>query len=147
MPDASRALSSGALADLHARCFTTPRPWNASEFDDLLATPGTFLCGDARGFSMGRVAVGEAELLTIAVAPECRRTGLGRARLDAFEAEARARGAQEAFLEVAVDNAAACALYTGAGFVLAGRRPRYYGTPDGRRIDALVMRKALSAKS
>ncbi|MBL3608935.1 GNAT family N-acetyltransferase [Rhodovulum sulfidophilum] len=139
-------MTPALLAALHARCFTTPRPWSAAEFEALLATPGTFLCGDAQAMALGRVAAGEAELLTIAVAPECQRTGLGRARLAAFEAGARARAAEEAFLEVATDNAAACALYRAAGFELAGCRPRYYTAPDGRCIDALVMRKALSSQ-
>ena len=45
-------------------------------------------------------------------------------------------GATAMFLEVATGNAAALALYTGAGFVEVGRRRRYYA--DGR--DALVLR-------
>lgn len=36
-----------ALAALHARAMTTPRPYTAAAFAELLATPGTFLQGDA----------------------------------------------------------------------------------------------------
>jgi [ribosomal protein S18]-alanine N-acetyltransferase len=43
------------------------------------------------------------------------------------------------FLEVAVGNAPAQALYRQAGFVEAGRRPRYYA--DGG--DALILRTPL----
>jgi len=132
-----------ALAALHARSFTTPRPWAAAEFETLLASPGAFVLGDAAGFVMGRVIAGEAELLTIAVAPEGRRRGTGRALLARFEDEARARGAEDAFLEVAADNTAACTLYLSAGYAQAGQRKGYYQAPDGTRIDALVLRKAL----
>ena len=31
------------LAALHARCFTTPRPWGEAEFVDFLADPLAFL--------------------------------------------------------------------------------------------------------
>ncbi|WP_212525021.1 GNAT family N-acetyltransferase [Actibacterium sp. MT2.3-13A] len=132
-----------ALAALHAGAFTTPRPWRAGEFETLLASPGVFVLGDAAGFVLGRVIADEAELLTIAVAPEARRQGKGRALVARFETEARARGAEDAFLEVAADNAPARALYHAAGYALAGRRKGYYHAPDGARIDALVLRKAL----
>ena len=132
-----------ALAALHARAFTTPRPWSAAEFGALLAAPGTFVLGDAAGFVLGRVIAGEAELLTIAVAPEARRQGKGRALVAAFEAEALQRGAREAFLEVAASNAAARALYLAAGYARVGQRKAYYEEPDGTRCDALVLRKDL----
>lgn len=131
------------LAALHDRCFTHPRPWGAAEFSDLIAGPGAYLCGDRAGFALGRAIGGEAELLTLAVAPDVRRQGLGRALLAAFEAEARTRAADTAFLEVAADNAPARALYAGAGYDQAGRRPGYYTATDGSRIDALVLRKPL----
>jgi len=45
-------------------------------------------------------------------------------------------------LEVAVDNAAAIALYEAAGFTVKGRRRRYYRRTDGN-VDAIIMRRAL----
>jgi len=131
------------MASIHAECFETPRPWSAVEFAAMLAGPGAFASLDAEGFVLGRVIAGEAELLTIAVRPEARRTGIGRRLLDRFEAEARAGGATYAFLEVVEDNAAALALYRGAGWAEAGRRRGYYKTPDGTRRDAVVMAKPL----
>ena len=108
------------LAALHARCFPGhPRPWSAAEFADLLAD--------------------EAELLTLAVAPEARRMGLARALLAEFAQVSSARGAHEAFLEVASDNAPAIALYTGNGWQGAGIRRDYYAPG----IDAVVMRLPL----
>ncbi len=130
-----------ALAALHAACFTThPAPWPATGFRDLLSDPATFLIAMPEGFLAGRVVAGEAELLTLAVAPAARRRGLARALLARFDAEAAARAATAAYLEVAEDNAAARALYAGAGWHPVGRRPRYYGP-----VAALILRKDLVA--
>lgn len=136
-------MTPDALARLHARCFSAPRPWSAAEFGTLLSGPGVFVLGDAQGILLGRALAGEAELLTLAVDPAARRRGLARRLLAAFEEEARARGADDAFLEVAAGNAAALSLYAGAGYVRAGRRRNYYQQPDGTPDDALVLRKPL----
>jgi ribosomal-protein-alanine N-acetyltransferase len=127
------------MAALHAAAFTRPRPWSEAEFAALLAAPGVFACTRAQGFALGRAIADEAELLTLAVHPEARRRGLGRALVAAFEAGARRAGARAAFLEVAADNAAALALYAGAGWRPAGRRPGYYAGTD-----ALVLCRALA---
>ncbi|MCV2882662.1 GNAT family N-acetyltransferase [Actibacterium sp. XHP0104] len=132
-----------ALAALHAACFTTPRPWSADEFRDLLAGQGCFLVSQGQGFALGRELAGEAELLTIAVHPDARRAGLGREILRAFETEAHAAGAIDAFLEVAADNLPAIALYQSRGYAQVGCRKGYYHPPQGPAIDALILRKAL----
>lgn len=135
-----------ALAALHARCFRSPPPWSAADFAGFLADPLCFLLveGDA-GFLLGRAVAGEAELLTLAIAPEARRLGLGRKLLSRFLYQAQLRGAERAFLEVAADNAPALALYESAGFSGAGRRRGYYQGPEGRRPDALVLARDLAA--
>jgi [ribosomal protein S18]-alanine N-acetyltransferase len=136
-------MRSDERAALHARCFAgAPRPWSAEEFDDMLDQTEVFATDCPGGFAVGRVAADEAELLTLAVAPEVRRRGLGRRLLAAFEAEARARGARSVVLEVAETNAAARELYGGAGYASAGYRRDYYG-PAGARVGALVLRKPL----
>ena len=88
---------------------------------------------------MGRTAAGESELLTIAVRPAARRGGTGTALLAAYEREARNRGAETLFLEVAEDNAPARALYARAGWSEVGRRRAYYAGTD-----ALVLSKGLT---
>ncbi|MDV7270746.1 ribosomal protein S18-alanine N-acetyltransferase [Thioclava sp. A2] len=134
------------LAALHARSFTTPRPWSTAEFAGFLASPLCFLRTLPQGFVLGRTIADEAELLTIAVDPDARRNGSGRALLHAFEAEARARGATTAFLEVAIDNNAARGLYASGGWAESGLRKAYYHAPDGTRIDAVVMSRSLQAQ-
>lgn len=132
------------LAALHARCFRSPPPWSSADFASFTADPLAFLLveGDA-AFLLGRAVAGEAELLTLAVAPESRRLGLGARLLARFLYQARLRGADQAFLEVSARNAAAIALYESQGFALSGRRRNYYATPEGGRVDALVMTRAL----
>lgn len=132
------------LATLHSLCFTTPRPWTAAEFADLLGSNGIILAGDSRGFILGRIAGPEAELLTIAVAPDARKAGIGRDLVGQYHARASALGAEESFLEVAADNAPAIALYLASGYTQAGKRPRYYTTPDGQKRDALVFSRPLA---
>lgn len=133
----------GALAGLHGACFTSPRPWSEAEIAGLLAEPTVFLLEQPGGFLIGRAVAGEAELLTLAVDPAARRMGTGRALVARFLDAARARKADTAFLEVSAENDAAIALYDSAGFRAAGRRRGYYATSDGRRIDALVLSRAL----
>ena len=132
------SVDAEAMAATHAACFAggRPRPWTAAEFAALRDQRGVFLLGDAGAFLWGRSIAGEAELLTLAVAPPRRRAGLARGLLRDFARTARETGAAEAFLEVASDNVAARALYAGQGWLEAGRRRRYYG-PE---TDAIVMR-------
>lgn len=79
-------------------------------------------------------------LLNIAVLPTHRRAGLGRLLFDEFLEQAQHLGAADAWLEVAVDNEAALAMYEEYGFELVRVRRRYYQPGD---IDALVMRKLI----
>ena len=138
MPDAAH------LAAIHAASFTNPRPWTAAEIAGLLDMPGSFLAEVPGGFVLGRVVLDEAELLTIAVAPEARRRGIGAGLLAAFESRAQMRGAALGFLEVAADNLAATALYTGAGWQVCGRRKGYYRDGPGGPVDALLMRRTFA---
>lgn len=79
---------------------------------------------------------GQGDIQTIAVAPERRGSGLGRALMLALIDEARRRAVWQVFLEVRADNPVARALYESLGFVEIGLRPRYYRGG----IDAVLMR-------
>lgn len=136
-------MTAAEMARLHATAFTTPRPWSEAEISDLLASPFCFALTEPGGFLLGRVVAGEAELLTIAVAPAARRQGLGRKLAQGFLDRARHQGAESAFLEVAAGNDAARALYAAIGFSPAGKRRGYYQRPDGTTDDALILVRTL----
>ncbi len=138
-------MTPAAMAALHAACFSTPRPWTEAEFSELISQPRVFvLTGGEEGFLFGRVAADEAELLTLAVAPEARRQGIGRRLVEGFVAEAARRGARTAFLEVSAGNVAGLTLYRACGFAETGRRRGYYRGPEGA-VDAVVMGRALES--
>ena len=138
-------MTPDALARLHAACFTTPRPWTATEFAGLVDDPACDLIEKPEGFALIRSIAGETELLTIAVDPGQRRKGIGAQLLAQALIRARARGSDTCLLEVAEGNAAAIALYRSAGFAETGRRPGYYRLPDGQRADAAIMARRLTA--
>lgn len=127
------------LAVIHAAAFVDPRPWSAAEIAALLAGPGVFLVAEAQGFVMGRVILDEAEVLTIAVAPEAQGQGIGARLMAAFAAGAATRGAARGFLEVSALNAPARAVYARAGWRECGRRKGYYRDAAGCPADAVLM--------
>jgi ribosomal-protein-alanine N-acetyltransferase len=142
------AIRSASLADaapmarLHAACFNDA--WGEAAFRALMERPGAvaFLAGED-GFILAQAAADEAEILTLGVIPPARRRGLARALVEAAAAGVCERGAGMFFLEVAADNAAACALYRGVGFREAGIRPNYYGERRKPAVDALLLRRPL----
>jgi ribosomal-protein-alanine N-acetyltransferase len=130
------------MAAIHAQCFPPDEAWDAAVMAAELSMPGVFaFVAEARGVILARAAADEAEILTLAVAPDVRRAGIGRALVDAAAAHALSLGATRFFLEVSMTNQPAQALYRAAGFVQVGRRARYY--PDG--TDALVLSRGLRA--
>jgi ribosomal-protein-alanine N-acetyltransferase len=135
-----------ALAALHKQAFTTPRPWTAAEFTGLLDMAGAYLVDQPLGFVLGRAIAGEAEVLTLAVAPDARRQGIASQLMLEFESKARLSAAETAFLEVAEDNTAAIGLYLSLGYAVTGRRRGYYETPEHKRLDAMIMAKSLLPK-
>ena len=80
-------------------------------------------------------------IYSLAVHPEARRRGLARLLLNEVESYGRGRGFRRVYLEVAVDNAPAIALYCSAGFATRSRLAHYYGFDE----DGWRMEKELSA--
>jgi ribosomal-protein-alanine acetyltransferase len=139
----------GYVAVLEAQIHAAP--WTLGNFRDALLAGYQTLVAEADhriiAFGVLMLAPGEAQILNVSVVPDHRRRGLGRAILTRFLETARARGAEQCFLEVRASNAAAIALYAGEGFVPVGRREGYYpATASSAREDALVMRRALGTK-
>jgi ribosomal-protein-alanine N-acetyltransferase len=116
------------LARLHAACFTPP--WPEQTFREMLKNPGTAAFAASPGFVVCRVAADEAEVLTIGVAAEARRRGLGAMLLCEAARWAGAQGARAMFVEAASSNPAGLALYRKFGFRRVGQRASYYGPSD-----------------
>ncbi len=131
------------LAQVHAEAFDAP--WSASAFADLFGQPGVLLEAEPEGFVLVRIAADEAEILTLAVRPTARRSGVGSRLMHAAADRAASAGAERLLLEVAEDNVAARAIYARLGFEEAGRRPRYYARADAPPVDALLLVLILSA--
>ena len=91
------------------------------------------------GFILSRLAAGEAEILSVAIAPAWRGRGLARPLLDLHLRRLAGLGARAVFLEVDENNAPARALYRRAGFRDVGRRQGYYQSG----ASALVLRRDL----
>lgn len=140
----------GAIARLHEEDFG--RPWSSEEFEALLGQDTVFgysvrEVGNPKlgltGFVLARLAAGEGEILTLAVARSHRGHGLGRALMDAVLRRLHAERAEELFLEVDETNVPALALYRRLGFKEVARRPGYYEHEGRKRTDAVVMRRDL----
>ena len=137
-------MTPDVLSQIHQAAFSTTRAWSTDEFADLLTQKGVFSCGDHRSFVLIRVTLDEAEVLTLATAPDHQRQGLARKTLAKAEQTAQKAGATHIFLEVAENNTAARALYDDAQYVQVGHRPGYFLRKDGAAIAAIVLRKGLS---
>lgn len=140
---------AAAMASVHAQAFD--RPWDESDFEDLLRDDGIFgllvQAEDPAGVLVCRSVAGEAEILTVGVAPWARRRGVGLALVGAAIGLARAAGAAEMFLEVDAGNTPAVTLYELLGFVRSGLRKAYYDRGAEGRADALVMRLDLTSQA
>jgi ribosomal-protein-alanine N-acetyltransferase len=138
----ARSRDAAAIAKLHAASFK--RGWGEDEFQTLLADRAVIghraAIGTAPiGFILSRLAAGEAEILSVAIAPNWRGRGFARPLLDLHLRRLAGLGVRAVFLEVDEHNAPANALYRRAGFHQVGRRQGYY---DGEAT-ALVLRRDL----
>jgi ribosomal-protein-alanine N-acetyltransferase len=133
---------AGVMAEIHRAAFPPAESWSRDVMALQLELPSGFgFVHSLGGMILARVASDESEILTLAVAPSQRRLGVGSALLGTAMERAARLGAVTMFLEVAVTNLAARALYTAHGFAEAGLRRRYYW--DG--TDALILRSTLSS--
>ena len=137
---------AAALAELHAASFQ--RGWSDGEFERLLIERNVvahraMMGRTLAGFILSRMAAGEAEILSVAVASPRRGRGLARALLHLHMRRLAGLGVRAMFLEVDEDNAPARRLYERAGFREVGRRPGYYQQANGSAATALVLRRDL----
>lgn len=132
------------IAGMHTRLFDAP--WNEPSVATLLEHPAStaFIAEIGLpkipvGFIMGQLMADEAEILSLGVAPELQRRGIGRALVDGLLRAAKRAECKRLFLEVAADNVAALALYRRLGFADVRRREGYYPRISGPAVDALVL--------
>ncbi len=151
MTDAIHIDVPGSIADAMAvmdRAFDPEfgEAWTLAQCSGVLAMPGAELFVARQdgvvGFALVRTILEEAELMLLAVLPESRNRGVGRALLTATMSAAAASGAKAYFLEVRSDNPA-ISLYEHCGLVNVGRRKDYYRGSNGIRRDALTFRGQL----
>ncbi len=96
--------------------------------------------GQGIGYLMAWRVIDRLHILNLAVCPEERGTGAGSRLLAAALAAARDRNLAEVTLEVRQSNSGARSFYVRHGFLVTGRRPRYY---RDTREDAIIMSLAL----
>ena len=116
-------------------------PWSRQDFSDCV-TYALFLVAEGEahaiaGYVVALDAADEGEILNLAVAPNGRRHGLGRALVEHVLGALTTRGVRQIYLEVRDSNAPARALYAAHGFKEVGRRKQYYRRPVE---DAIVLR-------
>lgn len=134
------------LVQIHAQSFDFG--WKDSDFLEYLKSEkytalGVYEAETLQAFVLISKVVDEAEILTIATDPSAQRRGHARALLQHLIAHLAHEKIRSLFLEVAVDNPAAIALYEGLGFRQVGRRPLYYSRRDGTLVDALILSLAV----
>jgi ribosomal-protein-alanine N-acetyltransferase len=122
-------------------------PWTHGNFvDSLRAGHSTWTMRDSGGgliaYAVVMIALDEAHLLNLTVAPACQRFGFGWRMLEAMAENARGYGARTMLLEVRPSNIAAQQMYERYGFVHIGVRRGYYPARAGSE-DAIVMRVSL----
>ena len=131
------------MAALHAQAL--PSGWPAADFAASCANANRIVLkaedsGGLLGFAVVQFAADEAEILSVAVAKEARRRGIGSAILAVCIGECEQRSIAHIYLDVAEGNAAALGLYGKFGFGVVARRPNYYQAGRSAPETALIMR-------
>lgn len=151
------ALTPGSAADVEAvdrvmKAAFDPRfgeAWTPSQCLGMLSLPGVWLtlargADGLSGFALTRTVADDAELLLLAVLPDQRGRGIGRALLQRAIVESRSRGAARLCLEMRAGNDAT-RLYVSEGFIKHGERRNYYGGRGGERFDAHTYVRAFTS--
>jgi len=138
-----------AVLDIERRSFA--QPWSRAFFEKELATPFARLVVVVEGAVPRPQVIGytcrwrvtdEVHLLNVAVHPERRGLGHGRALVAGVVGEAETARARVVYLEVRAGNVIARRLYRQLGFKDLGVRRGYYGPGQ----DAIVMELRLGSR-
>ena len=143
-----RDLDPGDLNDVMAiEMASFPSPWSRKLFEEeigrtfsdavvVVEEPG----GEVVGYSICWTVGEESHLLNIAVRPDARGRGIGRALLKECLRRAARAGSRRIFLEVRPSNQQAIRIYRREGFRFVGIREGYY-TDTGE--DAIVFTREM----
>jgi ribosomal protein S18 acetylase RimI-like enzyme len=155
---AATPADDAALAALDQRTWSwasspAPAPPAGTPFFDGRSAPGDVLLAETGGAIAGYVQIGRptpvpsnAHVLMVrglAVDPDRRGAGIGRALVEAAVAEARTRGGRRLTLRVLGPNAPARAVYAAAGFVVEGILREEFHL-DGGYVDDVLMARDLT---
>ncbi|NLM52269.1 MAG: ribosomal protein S18-alanine N-acetyltransferase [Firmicutes bacterium] len=127
-----------AVSEIEKKVY--PTPWTKFAFINEIIDNGfasyyvALYNKEVVGYAGIWVVLEEAHITTLAVSPKWQGKGIGKALLQHLINEADSKGAVRMTLEVRVSNLKAQELYKKFGFVVCGRRPKYY-----RDEDALIM--------
>jgi len=117
-------------------------PWSESDFLEMVKAPYAyyFVAEDEdkkiAGICGLRDIAGEGEITNVAVSPQKRRSGIGRALIGRAMKQCDELGIRDVTLEVRVSNVPAIVLYEEFGFKNEGIRPNFYEHPNE---DAMIM--------
>lgn len=129
------------IAQIEKMCFSTP--WSESALSEELSNESAvFLCAVEENEVLGYVGfhyvLDEGYIALVAVHPNHRRRGLGRALVEKAIEKAKELNLSFLSLEVRVSNVPAQNLYQNLGFENLGKRPNFYTQPNE---DAYIMTK------
>ena len=123
-----------SVASLEQMCFS--EPWSEAALSLLCREGGVGVVvpdGEsetAKAYGGMTVVLDEGSITNIAVRPDVRRQGLGRAVVEALLERSRSLGVTDVYLEVRLSNEPAIALYRSLGFEVVGTRKNFYKQPN-----------------
>lgn len=131
------------VAELERLCFC--EPWSEESLKLLIGEQAMGLVALEGERVLGYVGMmcvlDEGQITNVAVRPDSRRRGIGRALMDALEEYSRQNGIIYLSLEVRESNCAARLLYAGCGWNECGLRKGFYSRPTE---NAVIMTRKLS---
>ncbi|MBR0443371.1 MAG: ribosomal protein S18-alanine N-acetyltransferase [Clostridia bacterium] len=132
-----------SVAALERLCFA--EPWSETSLEVLCrehglgaVVPGENESAAAKAYAGMTWVLDEGSITNVAVRPDMRRQGLGRAVVEALIEQASEVGVTDVYLEVRVSNEAAISLYRSLGFCIVGTRKAFYKCPTE---DAHIMHR------
>ncbi len=127
------------VAEVEKKCF--PVPWSRESFWREASNENTLYLlilndDEIIGYAGTWISFEEAQITNVAVVPEYRGNGNGRALMEELIRRVKEKGVTAMTLEVRPSNAVALGLYESLGFKDCGKRPKYY-SDNGE--DAIIM--------